>query len=165
MGISYHLHVFSSNIVIHINTPKTVDIYWFDLFYGAFSTKPLKSISIFQLYTAIYRMNSFIYFSSNIFDLDDEKHSAGTATQPAWVQHSHSHETLISYVITFRHRLYENSSEIKSLIIAAGGTARLRYHSNKSNTAETAEKVIGNSSQQQLTDGDEAQILWEYLLE
>ena len=26
---------------IHINTPKTVDIYWFDLFYGAFSTKPL----------------------------------------------------------------------------------------------------------------------------
>ena len=159
MGISYHLHVFSSNIVIHINTPKTVDIYWFDLFYGAFSTKPLKNVSIFQLYTAIYRMNSFIYFSSNIFDLADEKHSAGPAAQPAWVQHSHSHETLISYVITFRHRLYENSSEMKSLIISAGGIARLEYHSNTSNIAETAEKVIGNSSQQQLTDGDEAQML------
>ena len=60
-------------------------------------------------------------------------------------------------MITFRHRLYENSSEIKSLIIAAGGTARLRYHSN--DIAETAEKVIGNSSQQQLADGDEAQML------
>ena len=74
--------MFSSNIVIHVNTPKTVDIYRFDLFYGAFSTKPLKDVSIFQLYTAIYRMNSFIYFSSNIFDLADEKHSAGTAAQP-----------------------------------------------------------------------------------
>ena len=48
---------------------------------------------------------------------------------------------------------------MKSLTIAAGGTARLRYHPNTSNIAETAEKVIGNSSQQQLTDGDEAQML------
>ena len=48
---------------------------------------------------------------------------------------------------------------MKSLIISAGGIARLEYHSNTSNIAETAEKVIGNSSQQQLTDGDEAQML------
>ena len=76
-----------------------------------------------------------------------------------WTNHSKfiksgkSDTQLISYSHTFlRNRIYEHLSEINLSEIIEDGKSAIKYLSNTSKIAETAEKVIGNAFVQQLED-------------
>ena len=53
---------------------------------------------------------------------------------------------------SFRKRIYEHLSEINLSEIIEDGKSAIKYLSNTSKIAETAEKVIGNAFVQQLED-------------
>lgn len=72
-------------------------------------------------------LNSVIYFSANIFEPEDPMDKS-------------------------QNRIYEHLSEINLSEIIEDGKSAIKYLSNTSKIAETAEKVIGNAFVQQLED-------------